>query len=127
MERLSSGIIRRTLEEAEKSTYKVHIGATIFKNSRIISSGHNSIRSFSAIHPRHKDYPNGLHAEISAIIKCRKDWSTLTGCSILVLKVSKTLGLLSMAKPCEYCYKSLKHVGIKNIYYSNSEGEIVKL
>lgn len=120
---MTSGILKLALEEAEASTYKVRIGAVIFKGSRILASGHNGIRS-SRIHPLHKHYKNALHAEQDAILKI-KDWSTLKGCSILVIKVSKTKGNLSMARPCEMCQQLLNHVGIKTMYFSNNKGEIV--
>lgn len=121
---LSTGIIKRAIQEAEKSSYKIHIGAVIFKNNSIISSSHNQIRS-SRISNKHKDFVNSLHAEQAAILKV-KDWSTLKGCSILVVKVSNTLKLLSNAMPCNICQSMLSHVGIKNIFYSDIQGQIIK-
>ena len=98
---MTSGILKLALEEAESSTYRFRVGAVVFKGSRILASGHNGIRS-SRIHPLHKNYNNALHAEQDAILNV-KDWSTLKGCSILVVKVSKTKGTISMAKPCPMC------------------------
>ena len=121
---ISSGIIKRCLEECEKSTYRFRIGAVIFKGSRIISSGHNSIRSTSQIKDKYKKFENSLHAEQAALMNI--DWSKIKGCSILVLKISKTKKQLSNAKPCNVCMAILHHVGIKDIYYSNEYGEIVK-
>lgn len=120
---MTSSVLKLALEEAELSTYRFRIGAVIFKGSRIIASGHNGIRS-SRIHPLHKHYNNSLHAEQDAILNV-KDWSTLKGYSILVIKISKTKGILSMARPCEMCQQLLKHVGIKTMYFSNELGEIV--
>ena len=121
---LSTGIIKATIEQASYSTYKVHIGAVIFRKKAILGSGFNQIRS-SQISFKHKVWNNSLHAEQHAVFSV-KDWSKLKGCSILVLKVSKTLGLLSNALPCEMCLSLLNHVGIKNIYYSDEHGQIVK-
>lgn len=121
---ISSGIIKRCLEECEKSTYRFRIGAVIFKGSRIISSGHNGIRSVSQIKDKFKKYENSLHAEQAALISI--DWNKVKGCSILVMKISPSKGTLSMALPCEMCRAILNHVGIKNIYYTNQKGEIVK-
>jgi hypothetical protein len=45
----------------------------------------------------------------------------------MVAKISKT-GLLSNACPCYHCLKQLsdaKFVKIKNVYYSDSNGEII--
>lgn len=123
---LSVGVIKRCIEEANKSTYRFHIGCVIFKGNRIISSGHNYIRSCSSISAKHRAWENSLHAEQAAIINAG-DKNKLKGCSILVMKVSKTNGYLSNAKPCPYCQASIDYVGIKNVYYTNEEGEIVKL
>lgn len=120
---MTSGILKLAIEEAERSDYRFRIGAVVFKGSRIMSSGHNGIRS-SRIHPLHKNYNNSLHAEQDAILNI-KDWSTLKGCSILVIKISKSKGIMSMAKPCDMCQSLLRHVGIKTMYYSNELGEIV--
>lgn len=121
---ITSGIIKRCIEEAEASTYRFKIGAVIFKGSRIISSGHNGIRSSANIKDKYKKYKNALHAEQAALLNI--DWNKVKGCSILVMKVSLSKGILGMALPCEMCRTILNHVGIKHIYYSNEKGEIVK-
>ena len=120
---MTSGILKLALEEAESSTYRFRVGAVVFKGSRILASGHNDIRS-SRIHPLHKNYKNALHAEQDAILNI-KEWSTLKGCSILVVKISKSKGTLSMAKPCKMCQQLLRYVGIKTMYYTNENGEII--
>ena len=119
---ITSGIIKLCLLESEKSNYRFKIGAVVFKGSRILSSGHNEIRS-SNIPSKHKLYNNSVHAEQAALLGT--DWNKLKGCSILVMRCSKTKGNLSNAKPCPLCQKLLAHIGIRNIYYSNEMGEIV--
>lgn len=114
------GIINKCIETAYKSDYKLKIGAVVFKGKRILSTGYNSIRS-SRMSNKHKNFINSLHAEQHALLNL--DWSKLKGCSILVMKVSKT-GKLSNAKPCPLCSKLLNHVGIKDIYYTNEQGVI---
>ena len=120
---ITAGIINRCLEECYKSTYHFRIGAVIFNSKRIISSGHNGLRTSSNIPDKHKNFINSLHAEQAAILNV--NWNKVKGCSILVMKISKTKGSLSNARPCTMCYKILKHVGIKKIYYTNEQGEIV--
>ena len=119
---ITSGIIKLCLLESEKSNHRFKIGAVVFKGSRILSSGHNEIRS-SNIPSKHKLYNNSVHAEQAALLGT--DWNKLKGCSILVMRCSKTKGNLSNAKPCPLCQKLLAHIGIRNIYYSNEMGEIV--
>lgn len=123
---LPIGVIKRAIQEAEKSTYKVKIGAVIFKGSRIISSGHNKISS-STIKNKYRVWKNSVHAEQDALNNSKVSWKDLKGCSILIIKVSKALGLLSNAHPCSMCGDLINHVGLKNIYYSTSNGEICRI
>lgn len=120
---ITSGILKRCLEECEKSTYKVKVGAVIFSGKRIISSGHNEIRS-SSIPNKHKLYTNSVHAEQAALLGT--DWNRLKGYSILVVRYNQNTEKLLNAKPCAMCAKILEYVGIKDIYYSNESGEIVR-
>ena len=120
---ITSGIIKLAIDEAEKSVYRFRVGAVVFKGSRILSSGHNGIRS-SRIHPFYKKYNNACHAEQDAILNI-KDWSTIKGCSILVVKISKKIGILSNARPCSMCQELLRYTGIKTMFYSNTNGEII--
>ena len=123
---ISVGVLKRCIEEARKSTFDVKIGCVIFKGNNIISSAKNSLRSCSGISNKHRKWSTSLHAEQAAILNAG-DWKKLKGCSMLVMKVSKTKGILSNAKPCEFCEATIRYVGIKNVYYTNEEGEIVKL
>ena len=66
-----SGILKRAIEEAEKSEYKVKIGAVVFKGSRILGFGYNEIRHCSKIFPKYKKFDNTIHAEQKAILSCK--------------------------------------------------------
>ena len=121
---LTSGIINRAIEECKQSTFRVHLGAVVFKGKRIISSGHNGIRS-SSINNRYKEWLNALHAEQAALMGL--DWTRLSGYSLLVLRVSKTMEVLGNAKPCSMCQGLIKTIGLKDVYYSDHHGQIVKL
>ena len=57
---ITAGIINRCLEECYKSTYHFRIGAVIFNSKRIISSGHNGLRTSSNIPDKHKNFINSL-------------------------------------------------------------------
>jgi tRNA(Arg) A34 adenosine deaminase TadA len=59
-----------------------------------------------------------LHAEISALVKARKESSR-----ILVIRITKT-GLIKMARPCNICIMAIREAGIKNVYYSGNDGMI---
>lgn len=117
-------LINLAIEKAKKSQHKIQIGAVIFNKKITISCGYNDIRS-NSIPKKYKVWQNSVHAEQDAVFNC-KNWSKLKNCSILIVKVSKTLNLLSNAKPCDMCLGLLQYVGIKNIYYSDYNGNIVK-
>lgn len=120
---MTSGILKLAIEEAEKSTnYPYRVGAVVFKSSRIISSGHNQVRS-NSICKKYKIYDESLHAEQDALLGL--EWSKLKNCSICVIRMNSS-GNLSMGKPCKMCWNILKFVGIKNVYYSSYTGTIVK-
>lgn len=118
------GIVKKAMEELELSDHYLYkVAAVIFKGSRIFGSGHNSFRS-SNIPLKYKKWPHTLHAEQAAIYSIN-DWSEIKGSSILVIRANKS-GNLSKGYPCKHCLNTIKYVGIKNIYYSNRQGEIVR-
>lgn len=75
-------------------------------------------------HPRQAHYAkqNGrnekiyLHAEISALIKCREEPHT-----IYVGRIMKT-GMAGMCKPCPICEQAIREAGAKYIVYTNELG-----
>ena len=122
---LSIGIIRKAFRECMRSKfYPYRVGAVVFNKSSILGQGHNGCRHCS-IHPKYQDYPNSFHAEQAAILRV-KNWDSLEKASILVIRINRSNNL-SMAFPCQKCLNLIKHVGIKVIYYSNYDGEIVKI
>jgi len=122
---LPSGVLNKAIKEANKSNMPVfRIGAVVFKGNRILSSGHNSKGFCGKIHPKYRNIRDSVHAEQSAILGV-KDWSKLKGTSIITIRITRT-GIISMAKPCEMCMSMIRYTGIKEIYYSNHNGEIVR-
>lgn len=120
-----SGIIKKVIKEAEKSNMPVFkVGAVIFDGKRIISSGHNKKGICSRIHPKYQNDRDSVHAEQNAIIKV-KDWVTLSGTSMIVVRLNKS-GHMSMGYPCKMCLNMMDHVGIKEVYYSDYSGEILR-
>ena len=120
---LPVGVIRKAIENAEKSQHpKARVGAVVFKSSRILSEGMNDLRSFQAIPDHYTKYSHSLHAEIAAILNAEK---RVKGYNILVIRIDLQ-GNLKLAKPCEWCSESIRHFGLKNVYYSTDSGEIVK-
>ena len=121
---LTSGIIKACLEEASKSTYIFKVGCVIFKGKRIIGVGHNGIRS-SKVHPKYKLFKNSLHAEQAALLGL--DWSGLKGMSVLVMRIRRSEGKLYLALHCKMCQSLLLEVGIRDCYFSGSDGQIMRV
>ena len=112
---ISNKLIKLAIEEAKKSNYKQKVGCIIFDKKKILSKGYNtSQKSIKKLHPQFQGFPYSVHAEVDAIIKARKD---LKGSSILVIRINKETQF-RLSKPCINCMKYIKHVEIKNIFYS---------
>lgn len=121
---LTAGILKKAIENAEKSKmYPYRIGCVIFRGKKILSCGYNQIRNFSKIPNKYKIYIEALHAEQNAIMKI-KNKNILNGASILVIRLSRG-GKLVMSKPCDNCMKAIIHFGFKDMFYSNTNGEII--
>lgn len=96
------------------------------KKTKILSFGVNQSPNSDYITP-------GIHAEQDAINKLKplKYKKNLESINILVIRLSSKNKLQS-SKPCANCIESMKNNPIKkgykiqNVYYSDSEGHIIK-
>ena len=100
--------------------------------SKINETKHNTIITGSSSgRYAYKSIPISRHAEIDVLKKEKKNYcltKKIRRFNLIVVKVSKT-GNISTARPCYHCIKQLNSasfVRIKNIYYSNKEGNIIK-
>ena len=98
----------------------------IMKKARVLSFGTNMMGDSNGNDP-------GIHAEHNALIKLKplKIKKQLEPINLLVIRLSKTNKIQS-SKPCSNCIKIIdfipekKGYKIKNIYYSDNEGNIIK-
>jgi len=96
------------------------------KRTKILSFGVNQIANSDCITP-------GIHAEQDAINKLKplKYKKNVESINILVIRLSSKNKLQS-SKPCANCIESMKNNPIKkgykiqNVFYSDSEGNIIK-
>lgn len=99
------------------------LGALLFdKRHRVLSCRPNSYRT----HPKalyFGRYPY-LHAEAHAVFSHGMDNCKYH--NLLVVRVDSK-GRLTMAKPCASCTELIKHVGIKDVFYSDWNSGIQKL
>lgn len=63
-----------------------------------------------------------VHAEIHAICKYSK--KNLKGMDILVIRTNKNLKL-SNSRPCNDCINKMNFFGIRKVYYSDKNGNII--
>lgn len=114
--------VRMAKEVAMNNGLDFHVAALLFRGKKLVKIGTNQ----SKTHPKFKRYQdNGycnycLHAEMDALRNSKP------GDSILVLRFTKQ-GKVSMAKPCKHCQHFIDNAQIKVVYYSNWNGEIVRL
>jgi len=110
------------------SDSKYLIGAVCLdRGGNVISYGFNS---YSKTHPLQYHYAQKtqkkerifLHAEIAAIIRARRKIDTL----IIARIMYKSLRY-GLSKPCPICTLAIMEAGIKNVYFTNSYGELVLL
>lgn len=117
-------LIKLATQEAEKSDYRIRMGAIIFNKKKIVAKGHNHTNSLSRkLRPEFQEWPESIHAEVDVILRAKRD---LRDCDILVLRVNNK-GEFKIAKPCDHCMALIAHVGIKNVYFSNEDGMIEKM
>lgn len=99
------------------------LAAVLFdRRNRIISCKANSYKT----HPKALSfgrYPY-LHAECHTILSAGMD--NCKRHNLLVVRVDSR-GNLTMAKPCPSCTELIKHVGIKDVFYSDWNAGIQRL
>jgi hypothetical protein len=99
--------------------------AFLIRCGKIVHIGTNSCKS----HPEtlkydYKDHQKvGIHAELSVCMKSGKE--NLKDYSMVVLRVDRK-GNLANSKPCCGCQSVIKQFNIREVWYSDSKGEVVK-
>lgn len=99
-----------------------HMGAVIVKGNRVLSTASNRVNRGCQI-IRKKKWKNSLHAEAHAIMKLLKKerLDDLAHADLYVTRINK-VGHCMDSEPCEFCLDLALSVGIKRIYYTDSEG-----
>ncbi len=91
----------------------------LMKGDKVVSVG---VNKYFQVKVNQTTMNLSIHAEINALASTRIFQTK--GMDILVIRVSKTL-VLRNSRPCNACIDKLKQKGIRNVYYSNSDGDIV--
>jgi deoxycytidylate deaminase len=125
-----SNVVHRLNQEAKKGTMHQQLTAGILKNSKLVTKpccniARNTCRGV---------FIGSLHAEAHAMINYfgkhltydGKEWrcSKPTKLDLVVIRINKS-GNICNARPCYNCVNMMKSVGIRKVYYSINEDELV--
>jgi deoxycytidylate deaminase len=104
--------------------YNKHAAALI-KNEKHISSGFNKFIKEVTIRKDNitQTHFKTLHAEVDALYSFHGK-KNVKGMDIIVIRVNKN-NILKNSRPCNDCINKLNKLGIRKVYYSNEQGEIV--
>lgn len=104
------GIIKIANKNVDKCSHPEHrLIAVIIKGGNVISTGWNY---------------SHIHAEHTAINRAWR--SNIKGTTMVVLRLKKSGGL-GMAKPCKKCEQKIVAAGIKNVVYTDVNGNFVSM
>lgn len=97
-------------------------GAILYRGKSIYAARHNELKTHPQL-ARFSKFPF-LHAESSCVIS--HGVSNSAGLDMVCTRVLAN-GTLTMSKPCKVCEAFLDHAGIRNVYYTDWEGEVRRL
>ena len=109
------------IEVAKSSPSRKQVGAILLRRGKVVTSATNLERKS---HPLQAKFAERvglsekifLHAEISALVKCREE------CDTIVVARVNSQNKLRNAKPCPICALALKEAGIDKVHYSTDDG-----
>lgn len=113
MRRIKRGL-NQAIGMAGTSTHDMRVGCVLYNRTRPTVWGVNHNRT----HPRSLSRYGKIHAEMDAAI-CP---IPVKGYDAYVARLTKP-GKVAMAKPCDSCMTLLRHSGIKNVYWTITEGK----
>lgn len=111
--------------EYNKDNKSCHVALLMQGKRRVISYGYNQMDRQCF---RGKSIYS-LHAEIDCLRKCRPIRDIMRRhYTLVIVKVGKDNdGTFHDSMPCKHCKKFLQGLNFKNVFCSNSKGEIVKV
>jgi tRNA(Arg) A34 adenosine deaminase TadA len=116
-------IMDLVIKVAESSKSRKKVGALLLHKTKVITQAVNQDKKSHPLQARLADMVGlsekiYLHAEISALVKCRSEVDT-----IVVARLGGHSGHeIRNAKPCPICSLALQQSGIEHIYYTTDEG-----
>jgi deoxycytidylate deaminase len=65
-----------------------------------------------------------VHAEMDVLFTGLNKVKNIKGMDLIVIRTTKNF-VLGNSRPCNHCIEKMIKIGIRKVYYSNSNGEIV--
>lgn len=115
-------IINILKKNALNSALHYKHSACLLNKNKILAIGNN--KYFKDILIENQLVKLSIHAEIDALYK-NKYSKNIKGLDILIIRISDNSTNLKNSRPCNSCIEKLKQKGIRKVYYSNDNGEIV--
>lgn len=118
-----------------QSTHRCQHFAFLAYKGRFVSIGRNSIKThpINLRNPKFNEdkvnvsYEKGSCAELNALLKLKKLTNIKAEkCVLINLRVDNN-NKIAYSRPCSSCISLLKYFNLKDIYYSNNQGEFEKL
>jgi len=115
-------ILRAGYSAAMQSDHLFKMGAVLFKGGSVFRTACNNTKIHADI-LKYNEYGT-RHAEMNVLLNIPDD--VLNGMSLMVVRVNSK-GLFTAAKPCKTCFTALLDRGINKVYYTDYNGQLVKL
>jgi deoxycytidylate deaminase len=108
------------LEKVAKTSDVIHKHAScLMKGDKIIAIG---VNKYFQVRVNQMQMNLCVHAEMNVFASTRL--TQTKGMNILVIRINNNM-MLRNSRPCNACIDKLKQKGIKKVYYSNADGQIV--
>lgn len=121
--------IRSRLVNISQKLFNVPIGrhkhfSFVLKNGKIIALGYSHAYKTHSKSSKMGYRFDAIHSELDVIIRCQKIYKDLSKFTLVNVKLNH-LKQPCMSKPCEIC-QQMMHM-FKKVYYTNRNGEFIKL
>jgi deoxycytidylate deaminase len=113
--------IEKLVKLASNSPIQYKHGACLLKGNKSYSFGFNKF--VKEIYLNNQMIKFTVHAEMDALYRFGN--KNIKGMDILIIRISKTNNNLKNSRPCNNCIEKMAQRGIRKVYYSNHNGEIV--
>jgi deoxycytidylate deaminase len=113
--------LKKLIKIASFSAISYKHAAALIYNNTIYSSGINKfIKTIKT--KDNKTHYKTMHAEINVFENFPK--KNVKGMDILVIRINKS-NILKNSRPCNQCIDELLKIGIRKVYYSDDNGNII--